>query len=135
MSFSLQASTIDEEGSVQEGEERWHAAAALASAPSAPASQFPSREGGAGKLRGKALWSAHARRVTLAQALIRHLRTEPGVGGGDDDDEDEDGFTDISACENLLESYFAQVPPAGCGPVWALIWPACLLLFMEIFGT
>ncbi|KAK9909360.1 hypothetical protein WJX75_001012 [Coccomyxa subellipsoidea] len=68
----------------------------LSSAPSAPASQFPAREQADQKRSGRALW-AQLSNMRLAQKLINALQ-------------DED-FSDISACENLLESYFAQACP------------------------
>ncbi|EIE24723.1 hypothetical protein COCSUDRAFT_62141 [Coccomyxa subellipsoidea C-169] len=61
----------------------------LSSAPSAPASQYPSREQADHKKTGRALW-AQISNMKLAQRLINALQ-------------DED-LTDISACENLLES-------------------------------
>ncbi|BDA42583.1 magnesium transporter MRS2-B [Coccomyxa sp. Obi] len=66
----------------------------LSSAPSAPPSQFPSREQADSRKTGRALWG-HLSNMRLAQKLIQALHTED--------------ITDISACENLLESYFAQV--------------------------
>ncbi|CAL8467760.1 g7298 [Coccomyxa elongata] len=67
----------------------------LSSAPSAPPSQFPSREQADSRKTGRALWG-HLSNMRLAQKLIQALHTEEDI-------------TDISACENLLESYFAQV--------------------------
>jgi hypothetical protein len=46
--------------------------------------------------------------MSLARVLIRHMQSDDDAGG-DEEEWDEDGdLSDISACENLLESYFAQ---------------------------
>ena len=50
-----------------------------------------------GKKTGRGLWG-HLSNIRLAQKLIQALHTEEDI-------------TDISACENLLESYFAQACP------------------------
>ena len=47
--------------------------------------------------------------IRLAQALIRLVSKGQGPQGGHAED-DEDDCSDISQAENLLESYFAQVP-------------------------
>lgn len=63
--------------------------------------------------------------LAMPDAVTRHLRGGPGGDGGygDEEDEDED-LVDISACENLLESYFAQARP---GAVHLLLEAACPL--------
>lgn len=102
----MQAGSAQKEETIQEDE----AAAPLSSAPSAPATQFPSQEPPASasrKLRGKALWSRHVRQMSLARVLIRHMQSDDDDGTDEEWDEDGD-LSDISACENLLESYFAQ---------------------------
>lgn len=72
LSLRMQTPPIGEEGSVAGGREEPEGGA-LRSAPSAPATQFPSQEGpGKASARGKLLWSRSVKRMTLAHALIRH---------------------------------------------------------------
>ena len=54
-------------------------------------------------------WARHVHQIRLAQQLIRMMSKGQGSQGGHDEDE-EDDCSDISQAENLLESYFAQVP-------------------------
>ena len=54
-------------------------------------------------------WARHVHQIKLAQQLIRMMSKGQGAQGGHDED-DEDDCSDISQAENLLESYFAQVP-------------------------
>ena len=54
-------------------------------------------------------WARHVHQIRLAQQLIRMMSKGQGAQGGDDED-NEDDCSDISQAENLLESYFAQVP-------------------------
>ena len=144
--WCAQTPPIGEEGSVAGGREEAEGGTTMRSAPSAPATQFPSQEGpnAQASVRGKVLWSRHVTRMTLAHALMRHLRGEPGEGRFDEDDEDEDeAFADISACEQLLESYFAQVRPQerGCGRRFAygVSWRAsvscCVLAPVSLFSV
>ena len=105
MATCAQAGSPKREDPIQEHENR---SGSLSSAPSAPATQFPSQEPPGGKVRGKARWSRHVRQMSLARVLIRYLQAGDDDGAGSDFDETDGDLTDISACENLLESYFAQ---------------------------
>ena len=101
--------------------------------------------GGGSPLRGRLLWGRHVKRLTLSARpdLAPAAARGGGYGGGKDDDDEDEGLADISACENLLESYFAQVrsraqrscrgrrPPA----CWLVsVARRCTLMGSDMFG-